>query len=208
MLSDMRCKIDPSTCQNDMTTFGNKDDVLTLLLHLGYLSFDETTGEVFIPNQEIAREFLRSVRAGGWEGLVRALNRSEELLRKTWEMDGEAVAEEMALIHNETASMLKYNSEHSLTCTVLMAYYSARIYYMNPLMELPSGKGFADVVYLPRRNVDKPALVVELKWNKSAEGAIAQIKDKQYGAWLENYTGEILLVGIGYTKRKKHTCVI
>ena len=208
MLSDMRCKIDPSTCQNDMTTFGNKDDVLTLLLHLGYLSFDETTGEVFIPNQEIAREFLRSVRAGGWEGLVRALNRSEELLRKTWEMDGEAVAEEMALIYDETASMLKYNSEHSLTCTVLMAYYSARIYYMNPLMELPSGKGFADVVYLPRRNVDKPALVVELKWNKSAEGAIAQIKDKQYGAWLEDYTGEILLVGIGYTKRKKHTCVI
>ena len=115
----------------------------------------------------------------------------------------------MSVIHNETASLLKYNDENSLTCTVLMAYYGAKAYYMNPIMELPSGKGFADVVYLPRRDADKPALVVELKWNKSAKGAIEQIKEKQYAAWVEGYVGEILLVGIVYDKkRKKHDCVI
>ena len=89
-----------------------------------------------------------------------------------------------------------------------MAYYSAKTYYLNPVMELPSGKGFADVVYLPKRNVDRPALVVELKWNKSAEGAIAQIKEKQYASWIENYTGDILLVGISYDEKKGHQCVI
>lgn len=208
MLSNVRCGIDPSTCQNDMTTFKSRDDVLTLLLHLGYLSFDEKTSKVFIPNQEIAREFMRSVKAGGWDGLVQALKRSEGLLQRTWELDREAVAQGVAAIHNETASMLQYNNENSLTCTVLMAYYSAKTYYMNPLLELPSGKGFADVVYLPKRDMDRPALVVEMKWNQTAKGAIAQIKDKQYINWLEGYTGKILLVGISYDKKKDHTCVI
>ena len=208
MLSGVRCEIDPSTCQNDMTTFRSRDDVLTLLLHLGYLSFDEKTSEVFIPNQEIAREFMRSVKAGGWDGLIRALERSEELLQKTWALDEEAVALGVAAIHNETASILKYNNENSLTCTILMAYYSAKAYYMNPLLELPTGRGFADVVYLPRRDIDRPALVVELKWNQSAEGAIAQIKDRQYTEWLEGYTGKILLVGINCDEKKGHFCVI
>ena len=145
----------------------------------------------------------------GWAGLTEALNSSEELLKSTWALDGAAVAEGMSAIHSETASILKYNNENSLTCTILMAYYSAKAYYMNPIMELPSGKGFADVVYLPKRDVDRPALVVELKWNKSAEGAIRQIKDKEYASWIEDYTGEILLVGINYSvEDKTHTCVI
>lgn len=115
MLGNARCSIDPSTCQNDMTTFKSKDDVLTLLLHLGYLSYDEEKSEVFIPNQEIAREFMRSVKAGGWDGLIRALERSEGLLQSTWELDGTAVAAGVAAIHNETASMLQYNNENALT---------------------------------------------------------------------------------------------
>lgn len=90
-----------------------------------------------------------------------------------------------------------------------MAYYSAKIYYMNPVMEMPSGKGFADVVYLPQRDVAKPALIVELKWDKSAEGAIRQIKEKNIRLGLGGYTGEILLVGVNYDrKRKEHECVI
>lgn len=208
MLGNVRCSIDPSTCQNDMTTFRSRDDVLTLLLHLGYLSFDENRSEVFIPNQEIAQEFIRSVKSGGWDGLMQALERSEGLLQSTWELDEKAVAEGLERIHNETSSMLKYNNENSLTCTILMAYYSAKAYYMNPVLELPSGKGFADVVYLPKREIDRPALVVELKWKQSARGAIAQIKDRQYADWLEGYTGNILLVGISYDEKKGHTCVI
>ena len=164
---------------------------------------------LFRSNQEIAQEYLRAMKTGAWDGLADALNRSEELLRSTWSLDGEAVAEGMSAIHNETASLLKYNDENSLTCTVLMAYYSAKANYMNPIMELPSGKGYADVVYLPKRNTDHPALVVELKWNESAQGAIAQIKDRRYASWIADYTGDILLVGINYDKKsKEHACVI
>ena len=115
----------------------------------------------------------------------------------------------LSAIHNETASLLKYNDENSLACTILMAYFSAKAYYMNPVMELPTGKGVADVVYLPKRDMNYPALVIELKWNKSAQGAIRQIKDRQYAAWIKEYTGDVLLVGINYDKVKKnHECVI
>ena len=209
MLGNGRCKIDPSTFQNDMTTFKTKDDVLTLLIHLGYLTFDKKREVVLIPNQEITQEFMRAIRVGGWDELIHAIDNSEKLLKSTWALDAEKVADCMNRIHNETASILKYNSENSLTCAVLIAYYSARAYYMNPLMELPSGKGFADVVYLPRRNMNLPALVIELKWDKNAEGAIRQMKEKQYSAWLEEYTGEILLVAISYDKKTKvHNCII
>lgn len=193
MLGNGRCKIDVSIFQNDMTTFQTKDDVLTLLVHLGYLTFDAETDEVFIPNQEIAQEFMRAVKVGGWDGVIQSLNRSEALLKSTWQLDGNAVAKGIAAIHNDTASILRYNSKNSLTCTILMAYYSAKAYYMNPIMELASGKGFADVVYLPKRNADRPAMVIELKWNKSAKGAIEQIKEKNYASWVEEYTGDILL---------------
>lgn len=209
MLGNGRCKINTRRFQNDMTTFKTKDDVLTLLVHLGYLTYDKENEEVFIPNQEIAEEFLNAIDGVAWEGLAEALNHSESLLKNTWALNGKAVAEGMTAIHNETASVLKYNNENSLTCAVLMAYYSAKAYYMNPLMELPSGKGFADVVYLPKRNVDCPALVVELKWDEAVNGAIRQIKEKGYTSWLEGYTGDILLVGINYKKKDKiHECVI
>lgn len=80
---------------------------------------------------------------------------------------------------------------------------------MKPIREFPSGKGYADIVYLPQRNVDRPALVIELKWNTSAEGAIAQIMERHYTEWLEGYCGSILLVGINYDRgTKEHTCVI
>ena len=72
------------------------------------------------------------------------------------------------------------------------------------------GKGFADLVYLPlHKDINKPAILMELKWNKSAKTAITQIKERQYPKSLEDYAGEILLVGIDYQKEtKEHTCVI
>lgn len=208
MLGGGRCKINTRKFQNDMTTFTAGDDVLTLLVHLGYLTFDEETEEVFIPNREIAQEFYNVVDGPGWEGIARAIRASEELLKNTWALDGKAVAEGIDAMHNETASILKYHDENSLTCTILMAFYSAKAYYMSPVLEMPTGRGYADVVYLPERNVDRPALVVELKWKGSSGGAIAQIKEKRYASWIENYTGDILLVGINYDEKKGHECLI
>lgn len=208
MLGNGRCRINPRKFQNDMTTFQTKDDILTLLIHLGYLTFDDETDETFIPNQEISQEFLNAIEGPGWDRVAQSLARSASLLESTWAMNGAAVADEIAAIHNETASILKYNDENSLKCTVLLAYYSAKAYYLPPLLELPSGKGFADVVYLPKPSTGYPALLIELKWNKSAGGAIAQIKTRQYADWVKEYTGDILLVGINYNEEKGHACVI
>ncbi len=122
-------------------------------------------------------------------------------------MEEEIVANEIEQIHLET-SILTYNDKNSLSCTIALAYYSAKGYY-TAIRELPTGKGFADIVYLPRKYVDKPAIIIELKWNKDAEGAISQIKMKQYIHALEEYQGNILLVGINYDKKdKKHSCLI
>ncbi len=209
MLGNARCRIDPMTFQNDMTTFHTKDDVLTLLIHLGYLTYDEDTSEVFIPNKEVEQEFMRAVKVGGWGRLMETLNRSEELLKSTWELDGDAVAKGVEEARRDTASIIQYNDENSLACALCAAYAASQAYYAKPLRELPGGRGFADVVYIPLRNVDRPALLIGLKWNKSAEGAIRQIKDKKYGDWLKSYTGDILLVGINYDKKKDiHECII
>ena len=65
------------------------------------------------------------------------------------------------------------------------------------------------MVFKPRKNVDKPALVIELKMDKSAETAISQIKRKNYPVSVADYAGNILLVGINYDKKtKQHTCII
>ena len=210
MIGGGSCRVDPTTFQNDMTTFASKDDVMTLLVHLGYLTYDNRKGAVFIPNQEILQEFVRAVKSGdNWSGLMRSLDRSMELLKNTWAMDGSAVAAGIDAIHSETASLFQYNDENALACTVFIAYYSAGAFYARPIQEMPTGKGRADIVYLPLKNSAYPALVVELKWDQSADSAIAQIKEKKYTQWLESYTGNILLVGINYDKAtKKHQCVI
>lgn len=209
VLGNGRYKINTRKFQNDMTTFKTKDDVLTLLVHLGYLTYDKKSSETFIPNLEITQEFMNAADEPGWDGLIQSLGHSEDLLQSTWKCDENAVAEGISAIHNETTSILKYNDENSLTCVILMAYYSAKAYYMNPIKEMPSGKGFADVVYLPKREQKVPALVVELKWDQSAEGAISQIKDKRYTDWIKGYTGDILLIGVNYSKEtKEHHCKI
>ena len=89
-----------------------------------------------------------------------------------------------------------------------MAYISCVDQYAK-IEELPGGHGIADVVYLPKRRSNLPAMIIELKWNNTADGALQQIKDKNYPKALENYGGQILLVGIAYHETsKKHTCRI
>ena len=209
MLGSERYKINPRTFQNDMTSFKSKDDVLTLLVHLGYLAYDADTREVRIPNQEVADDFKNAIESGGWEEIARALQSSDDLLKATWEENEPFVAEAIDQVHMDSVSILAYNNENSLSCVISLAYYSAKQYY-SAIRELPTGKGFADIVFLPRKKyADKPALLVELKWDKSASGAIFQIKNNQYMNALQDYQGNLLLVGINYDKSsKKHECKI
>lgn len=123
-------------------------------------------------------------------------------------MDAEAVAVGVEKAHREI-SILQYNDENSLSCTINLAFYFAREYYMI-IRELPTGKGFADVCMIPRKkHFEKPAIVIDLKWDKSAVGALKQIRERQYTNALKDYQGNLLLVGINYNKTtKKHECVI
>ena len=207
--------IDTSTYQNDMTTFNGRDDILSLLIHLGYLGFDDETSEVFIPNREILDEFKTSTKSKEWTDTFESFRLSQELLKATWNRDAERIAEIIEKMHDK-ADNKTYNDEAALDYAIRMAYYSAQKYY-TILPETDTGKGYADLILIPSpKYPDKPALVIELKYNKNADGAIAQIKQKNYPDRLEHYKGNILLVGINYDKEipnndpefKHHTCVL
>ena len=201
-------KINTGNFVNDMTTFQDKDDVLTLLVHLGYLSFDFATSTVSIPNQEILREYANATRNGDWNEVASAISKSEMLLQATLNNDAEAVAKGIEEAHLET-SHLQYNDENALSYTLSLAYYTARQKY-TMVREFPTGKGFADIVFLPRTKYrELPALILELKWNASVQTALQQIKAKNYPQALKDFAGKLLLVGISYDKgTKEHSCVI
>lgn len=210
MMGGERVRVNTFSFQNDMRTFRTKDDVLTLLIHLGYLGYDAVKKETFIPNKEIIGEFENAMSVGGWSEVMRILKASEKLLEDTLCCDEKSVAQGLDRAHTEVASILTYNDENSLGCAIGLAYYSARKDY-KLIRELPTGHGFADVVFLPLPFSEKPALVIELKYDKSADTALQQIKDRGYTQALEGYSGEILLVGVNYDKdseNKPHSCVI
>ncbi|MDE5697772.1 MAG: ATP-binding protein [Lachnospiraceae bacterium] len=210
MLGGAHIRINTLSFQNDMRNFRTKDDVLTLLIHLGYLAYDSETKKAFVPNKEIIEEFENAMSVGGWSEVMRVLKASEKLLEDTLLCDGESVAEALDRAHTEVSSILTYNDENSLACSIGLAYYSARKDY-RLIREFPTGKGFADVVFLPLPHTGRPALVVELKYDRSVSSAIQQIRDRHYTQALEGYTGEILLVGITYSREnqnKPHSCVI
>lgn len=208
MLTGESVKVNVGTFTNDMTTFATKDDVLTLLVHLGYLTYNSAQERVSIPNKEVSQEYVNAISTMNWHGVADSVEASRKLLESLWAMDEDAVAVGIEKAHEEI-SILQYNNENSLSCTINLAFYFAREYY-TIVRELPTGKGFADICMIPRkRYLDKPAIVIELKWDKSASGAINQIKEKHYGEALKDYQGNLLLVGINYNKStKKHECII
>ena len=208
MLAGGRCKVNPTKFQNDMSIIRSKDDVLTVLIHLGYLSYNWRKSECYIPNSEVAGEMVNAVEANNWKPVVDALEASEQLLQSVLDGDAETVARGVEAAHDEHTSILSYNNENSLACVLSIAFYYARNNYIIH-RELPTGKGFADLVLIPRKNVDSPAIVLELKFNRDADAAIDQIKRRQYPAKLDGYTDCLLLVGINYDREsKQHTCRI
>lgn len=176
LISGEEIAIDTTTFSNDMVTFNSQDDVLTLLVHLGYLTYNFDTKKVSIPNYEITEQFASTVRIIGWSEISGSLMRSDELLKATIACDEEKVAELIEQAHTENASILKYNDENSLSCVISLAYYSARKTY-TMYRKVPAGKGFADIVFVPRNGVTTPAMIIELKYNQSAETAIEQAKN-------------------------------
>ena len=233
MLGGGRVKVNTTKFQNDMSVIESKDDVLTVLIHLGYLSYDRRTLECYISNREVRGELTNAVEESGWTNVTKAIRQSEQLLQATLRGDEEAVALGVDAAHDEHTSILSYNDENSLACVLSLAYYYANNDYVIH-RKLATGKaaikreqnqaclsfterehawteskGFADLVMIPRKNVESPAIVLKLKYNQDADTAIDQILRKQYPAKVAEYTGDLLLVGINYDKQQKtHQCRI
>ena len=208
MLSGEHVSVNTLKFQNDIRVVHSRNDVLTVLIHLGYLAYDGDAQECYIPNKEVADEFINAVEDTSWQQIAESLQNSKRLLEATIEGNEQAVARGIDLAHDEHTSILAYNDENSLACVLSIAYIWARNEYVIH-REYATGKGYADLVMIPRRNVSKPALVVELKYNHSADTAIDQIKRKAYPAKVAEYTGDMFLVGISYDKEtKQHTCRI
>ena len=211
MLSGAAVKVNTATFKNDTLNIQSKDDVLTYMIHLGYLGYDQARKMAFVPNEEIRQELTIAVESRAWSEMLGFWKESESLLDATLNMDEDAVAKQVEKIHREYVSVIQYHNENSLSSVLTVAYLSAMQYYFKPIRELPTGRGFADFVFLPKPEYrdDYPALVVELKWNKKVQTAMQQIKEREYPSSVLNYTGDILLVGINYDKdSKKHQCLI
>ena len=212
MLSGGKVPVNTDTFGNDLFEISSKDEALTALIHLGYLAYDAEEGSAYIPNYEVAKAYQAALNKGNWKDIAKSISRCDELLRATIAKDADKAAQIIEIAHEAYTSILKYNDENSLSCVLTMAYFTAPAYY-NIVREFPAAKGFADLVFIPRTNAGKrPAMVVELKYNQSADSAIQQIKENRYQGALSGYSDRILLVGVNYdangTDKKKHTCVI
>jgi hypothetical protein len=207
MLVGERISVNVRSFQNDMTTFRKRDDVLTLLIHLGYLAYDKG-GNAYIPNEEVKDSFYNAIQDTNWTPVLEACKASDALLKATINGDCEAVAAGIDAVHMANTSILNYNDENALACVITLAYYNAINQYTLH-REMPAGKGYADIIFRPRKYSECPAMVVELKMNQSAESALAQIKERRYVEALPDHEGKVLLVGVNYDKEtKEHTCVI
>ena len=208
MLAGNEVKVNVKKFKNKLSEIKNKDNVLTYLIHLGYLNYDEATGLCRIPNKEIREEWEAAIEdSENFSKVVKMISDSEKLLKLTQAGDSERVAIALDNAHQTVADPLDYNDESSLKTAIILAYYTATSKY-TIIKELPTGIGFADIGFIP---VDKkdPAMVVELKYDKDADSAIKQIKNKNYPKVFENYLDNLLLVGVNYDKNTKiHECVI
>ena len=214
LMARKRISVSIDNYQNDMTTFHSKDDIFTLLIHLGYLAYDIDKKEVYIPNNEILAEFEASTKQDDWSVVFKALENSQKLLEATWNKDAAKVSELIEKAHDK-ANNKTYNSEAALSYAIQLAYYNAQNYY-TLIQEMDTGKGYADLVYIPSpKYPDKPVLLIELKYDKDATTAIDQIRKRNYPDNLEKYKGNIIIVGINYENDasskqgyKHHDCII
>ena len=204
LMNGGRVPVDITGYQNDMTSFHSKDDILTMLIHLGYLGYDSETKELFIPNQEVLQVFKTSTKNNhDWTITFRALQNSRKLLEATWALDKETVADLLEAAHDKAGNKT-YHSEAGLSYAVQLAYYAAQDLY-TIIPELDTGKGYADLAFIPKKP-DITAMLIELKYEETADTAIKQIHRQKYPDRLELYKGDLILVGILRSDRNEYRC--
>ena len=208
MMAGESISVDIMDFNNNLTSFRTKDDVFVYLIHLGYLAYDGDGKTCRIPNNEIKSQWANTLkRSANYSNVAAIIDVSKKLLEATQKEQEEVVAKALEKSHELLTSNLSYNNEQSLQSAIMLSYFYAYDYY-TIIPEFTTGKGYADIVMIPFvPNI--PALVIELKKDKVAGGAIEQIKAKDYPSRLNGYKGNTLLVGINYdSKTKEHSCLI
>lgn len=183
--------------------------MLTYLIHSGNLAYNSEDCTCRIPNKEIRGEWFNAIAIEpDYRTTDRIIKASEDLLHATWVGNNEAVAKALDISHINVASNRSYNNEDTLQSAIYLAY----IYALNEytvIKEMTAGKGFADLTYIPVKREGHPAMIIELKRNKSTESALSQIKERRYFDSLRHYQGNLLFVGINYNEgTKTHECRI
>ena len=208
MIAGERIDVNIKKYINTLTDFYSKDDVYTYLIHLGYLAYDRAHKQCYIPNHEIRSEWINAIEDDpDYAKAIEIVNNSKLLLDMTIACDNQAVADALSAAHEQLMSRQRYNHEACLQCAIRFAYFYANTRY-TVISELPAGKGYADVVFIPYiPNV--PAMIVELKRNHTTGAALQQIENKQYFNVMDKYQGDLLLVAVNYDeKTNEHTCEI
>ncbi len=200
ILTGEEVEINASKFKNDMSTFKTKDDVLTLLVHLGYLGYHTDTKTVYIPNKEVEDSFINAIEDSSWDEINKSIKDSKKLLEATWAMDEETVSSMIEESHDKEIDLFNYNDENSMACLLKLCYWYARGMY-DIRREDKSGKGRCDMLFKPKNN-HIPAFVIELKVNDTPDTALQQIIQKEYMQEIEEYN-EILLIGITYATNSK-----
>lgn len=181
-----------------------RDEILSAMVVYGFLSYYD--GELRIPNRELMEKYEIVLSRESMGEVKQIVDRSKEMLKATLSGDEKRVAQMLAEVNDREIPFLQYNDENSLSCVITLCYLAARDEYLVE-REAKSGKGFCDYLFLPKRS-GRPAMILELKVDRSCEEAIDQIKEKGY---MEKVPAghEVLLVGINYSKKtKEHTCKI
>ncbi len=203
MITGEEIDVDVRKFDNDLTKIDSSDAALTVLIHLGYLAYDEDRGKCYIPNHEIKEEFIISIDKLKWNNIYNPISSSKDLLERTLEGDTEYINETLDRNHNELATIFNKNKEDVLGIIVYISYYHAKKYY-EIIKEANTTKGRADLVFKPKNNNHIP-FIIELKADDSALNAIKQIKSKEYFDALGDYHGKVMLIGINYdSKLLKH----
>ena len=207
MIGGGRVDVDISAYDKSFTIPQNKNHCFSLLVHIGYLGYDAMASQVFIPNEEVRLAFRSALEECSWPEAIKPYQRSKKFIDAIHAEDSATVARMVEETHQYMTSVLNYNNENALACVVsVLCFYAENLYHV--IREFPTGKGFADIVLLPKKGVHKPAIVVELKFNKDVKAAIDQIHDNQYPGRLADFYGDLILVGISYDKKKAHDCAI
>ncbi len=205
MLTDNSVSVSVRGFDNDISILNNSDDVLTLLIHLGYLTYNYDTKECYIPNYEIKCELEEAFEKLEDADIYEVVEDSIKAVKALFNSDGDSISEILDKNHELYCSALNKNNEQALELLTIFSFYTLRTTHTIE-KEKQNTKGRADIVCKPKK--EGVGIIIELKYNKTASLAIEQAKKRNYPSLLDGYIGKVILCGINYDDDMNHSTII